>query len=464
MSGTRCRRAWIVVDLGFGDAGKGLLTDYLVRRTGARVVVRFNGGAQAGHNVMTADGRHHTFAQFGAGTFVPGVRTFLSRHVLLHPGALLVEGEALRRIGITDAFERIGVSESARVITPFHQAANRLRELARGEGRHGTCGVGVGETVRDALEHPQDTVLAGELREVTALRPKLERIRERKRAELNSELGSHSPTVGEAASEWAIFERPDAIDTWLEQLAALRALELVVPDAALDRWSRNASDVVFEGAQGVLLDEVHGFHPFTTWSRCTPANARELAAELAGDFEPVRVGVLRSYGVRHGAGPFPSELRDPPFRVSEHNVENFWQGPVRYGWFDAVLARYALEASGGVDALALTHLDAVSRMARASVCVGYGLDVREEDRELVDGGAGPGFVQRLVSVASPTLERQERLARLLARARPVLEQVPPDEALYIGRIERLLERGVDAVSRGPRAVDLELRSPTFGAR
>src|SRR5437763_7917023 len=119
-------RAFVVVDLAFGDSGKGLLTDFLVRRTGARMVVRYNGGAQAGHNVVAPDGRHHTFAQFGAGTLVPGVRTFLSRFVAVHPTALLREEAALAGIGVADAFGRIAVSEAALVITPFHQAANRL--------------------------------------------------------------------------------------------------------------------------------------------------------------------------------------------------------------------------------------------------------------------------------------------------------------------------------------------------
>ena len=94
-------RAYIIVDLGFGDAGKGLLTDFLARRCHAGLVVRYNGGAQAGHNVVTADGRQHTFAQFGSATFIPGVRTYLSQHVVIHPGALLVEGDLLVQHGRT---------------------------------------------------------------------------------------------------------------------------------------------------------------------------------------------------------------------------------------------------------------------------------------------------------------------------------------------------------------------------
>src|SRR5215813_11082770 len=131
MKASRQLRAFIVVDLGFGDSGKGLLTDFLVRRTSAGLVVRFNGGAQAGHRVIAPDGRSHTFAQFGAGTLAGG-RTFLSRHVLVHPTALLREGAALEQSGVREVFSRIAISENARLITPFHQAANRLREMIRG--------------------------------------------------------------------------------------------------------------------------------------------------------------------------------------------------------------------------------------------------------------------------------------------------------------------------------------------
>src|SRR5664279_3027640 len=100
-------RAYIVLDLGFGDCGKGLLTDFLARRTSAGLVVRYNGGAQAGHNVVAPDGRHHTFSQFGSGTFIPGVKTYLSKYVLIHPGALLVEGNILEKLGVRDAFSRL---------------------------------------------------------------------------------------------------------------------------------------------------------------------------------------------------------------------------------------------------------------------------------------------------------------------------------------------------------------------
>jgi adenylosuccinate synthase len=279
---------------------------------------------------------HHTFAQFGAGTLVPGVRTFLSRYVVVHPTALRVEAEALARKGVAAPLERITISEHARVTTPFHQAANRLREAARGDRRHGSVGVGVGETVADSIAHPHDTVIAGDLLSPNLLRKKLARIRERKRAELAG-LRDHS--------EWRFFEDDAVGEAWLER--AVTVALRVVPDEALVIAAEDPA-VVFEGAQGVLLDETFGFHPYTTWSDCTTNNARSLIAKYLGAAELEQIGVVRTHAIRHGPGPLPTETKD--LCVHEHNTEHRWQGPVRYGWFDAVLVRYALRVLSGATA------------------------------------------------------------------------------------------------------------------
>ena len=147
----RENQAILIADLGYGDAGKGSIVDYLTRKTGAHTVVRYNGGAQAAHNVITPEGKHHTFAQFGSGTFVPGTRTHLSRFMMVHPLALLAEERHLQSLGIDDAFPRLSIDREALVTTPFQQAANRIKEIARGDGRHGSCGMGVGETMSDWL-------------------------------------------------------------------------------------------------------------------------------------------------------------------------------------------------------------------------------------------------------------------------------------------------------------------------
>jgi len=447
-------RAFIVVDLGFGDSGKGLLTDFLVRRTSAGLVVRFNGGAQAGHRVIAPDGRSHTFAQFGAGTLAGG-RTFLSRHVLVHPTALLREGAALEQSGVREVFSRIAISENARLITPFHQAANRLREMIRGESRHGSCGIGVGETVQDSRDYPNDAIVAGDLRDQARLRRKVQRLHERKRIEMRKLCSSAAGA--ELDLELGIFERTDLVDLWIEEASRLGALGVVAPDSRLGEWMGNCGAVVFEGAQGVLLDAWRGFHPYTTWSCCTFDNALELLSEFPVQLQAFRIGVLRTHAVRHGAGPLPSEAGAMPPPRCEHNRENRWQGRVRYGWFDAVLARYALDAVGGVDALALTHVDGLKRLPRWTVCTGYLGAGMPQNAEPIAYLGGDGLVTRLVVPVEESIDRQVRLTQLLSRVAPRLEEFESKETSVFEQVQRLLARTVDIVSRGPCATDVFFR-------
>ncbi len=163
-----------VIGLFFGDCGKGRFVDELCGRLGARTVVRYNGGAQAGHNVLRADGRHHVFSSFGAGTFHPGARTLLAAPVVIHPGGLLREAEALgRRKGCPTRWRGSPIDARCRVTTPFLQAAGRLRERARPpKGRHGSCGIGFGETVRLGLEHPEASLHYAELADPRRCREK----------------------------------------------------------------------------------------------------------------------------------------------------------------------------------------------------------------------------------------------------------------------------------------------------
>jgi len=326
-------KAVIVADLGFGDSGKGTMTDYLVRQLDARLVVRFNGGAQAGHTVVAPDGRKHTFSQFGAGSLVPGVRTHLSRFMVVHPGGLLREAEVLGR-----DLSGVSVSPEALVTTPFHVAANHIRERRL---RHGSCGLGVGETVADSLAFPQDAIRFKDLGSAALLRRKLLRVQSRKWSELGPD---------------PVLESRTLIEEWIALVGSLGVT------MAEDVFRET---VVFEGAQGVLLDEWRGFHPHTTWSTCTFDNALSLLQGYAG--EVVRLGVLRSYMTRHGNGPLPTfhdlGLDEPD------NHTGPWQGAFRTGWADAVLGRYALACGGGVDGLAITHLDRVR--PDWQLCVGY---------------------------------------------------------------------------------------------
>jgi adenylosuccinate synthase len=140
----------ITVGLGFGDEGKGTVVDALVRRYNAKLVIRYNGGAQCAHNVITDDGRHHCFHQFGSGSLVPGCRTLLTKHVLVNPLVMFTEALQLEMIGVPNALKNMFIDERALVTTPYHRAMNRLREYSRNEQCHGSCGMGIGETMADS--------------------------------------------------------------------------------------------------------------------------------------------------------------------------------------------------------------------------------------------------------------------------------------------------------------------------
>jgi adenylosuccinate synthase len=397
----------IVVDLGYGDAGKGTVVDWLCARGPYTAVVRFNGGAQAAHNVVTADGRHHTFAQFGSGTFTPGVVTHLSRFVMVDPLALAAEADHLAAAGVGDALERLTVDRDALLTTPYHRAANRARETAV---RHGSCGMGIGETAAYALAF-DDAPRVGDCRSPIALRRRLTRLRDR----LFDELGPLDvPAVADCA----------------EAFAAFAGRVRLTGDGFLAALLRRGP-AVFEGAQGVLLDERFGFHPYTTWSRTTFANAAVLLAEAGTGGR--RLGVTRAYLTRHGPGPFVTE--DPTLdRPEPHNRHGRWQGAFRTGHLDAVALRYALEVCGGADELAVTHLDAPAPL----ICTAY--DIGDRITPATD------------------LAGQERLTARLLAARPRYAEAGPDPA---ETIERALGVPVTIRSYGPTAADKSPAEPLF---
>ena len=463
----------IVVDLGYGDAGKGTIVDRLCRGgdggdggdggegRDVHTVVRFNGGAQAGHNVVAPDGRHHTFAQFGSGTLVPGVRTHLSRFMLVDPLALGTEAAHLAALGVPAPLAGLTVDRRALLTTPYHAAANRHRESARGNDRHGSCGMGVGETARYALDHPADAPTAADCTAPARLHATLTRLRDRLTADLGLP-GPLGPPVDDCVSAFLAFaERVTLTD-----------------DTHLARLLRTER-VVFEGAQGVLLDEWHGFHPYTTWSTTTFANAETLLAEAGRPGTALRLGVLRSYTTRHGPGPMVTEDQQLSAALPEpHNSHGRWQGGFRRGHFDAVAHRYALAVCGGADALALTHLDAPARHPQLSICESY-LLADSEPVALSRTEARPGMsraaAERTPSVRRPfclteltdlptgppgDLARQHRLTRRLLRARPGYAHTPDPDA-WSDAVGETLGTRVLLQSHGPRAGDKRVLAPAF---
>lgn len=419
-----------VVGLGFGDEGKGTIVDWLCSTRPVQAVIRFNGGAQAGHNVVMADGRSHTFSQWGSGTF-RGVPTHLSQFMIVNPISLIPEAGHLEKVLGTDPWRLLSIDERALVTTPYHQAVNIAKELKRGADRHGSCGVGVGETVSYSLAHPEDALRFGDLRNRKVLEEKLAKL-------YLWATGDEQLAVIASSHDSDIF--PDVWD--VADLFTEIATRVMITNESYLRAVLDCGQCVFEGAQGVLLDEWYGFHPHTTWSTTTFENVETLAGR--GTF--YRLGVVRAYTTRHGDGPMPSEDAGLTEKlVDPHNTTGMWQGPFRVGNFDRVLHRYAIKVCGGVDGLAITHLDIAEKYPDDLHIVGEHMSFEY------------GWAHLNINPNRENLRFQEELTSHLNTATPIfwddlkgIAEEPVDWSHIIGAV---LGAPVMIESRGPTAED-----------
>ncbi len=345
-----------VIGAGYGDEGKGLLVDALAAAAGGRVlVVRANGGAQAGHTVVAPDGRRHVFGHVGAGALA-GAPTLLGPLFVSNPVLLARELAALRALGVAP---RVLADGRGPVTTPFDMLLNQAAERARGAGRHGSVGVGFGETIERCLSPTH----ALHVRDLGRGRPWL-------RARLAAIAGEHVPR-----RLLALGVTPDpALRRWLADPALVEAF---LDDAVLfrDRTEpadaetlRRAPALLFEGAQGLLLDERRGAFPHVTRSRTGLANVVALMAE-AGLADLRVTYATRAYVTRHGAGPLPHARPEPvaPGVRDRTNRPHPFQGTLRHALLDVDVLRDAVRADlgdappglVGAAGLAMTCLDQV---------------------------------------------------------------------------------------------------------
>jgi adenylosuccinate synthase len=443
--------AILVADLGYGDAGKGSMVDYLTRMYAAHTVVRYNGGAQAAHNVVTPDGRHHTFAQFGSGSFLAGVKTHLSRFMILHPLAMMAEERHLRTVGVRDAFARTSIDRQALVITPYQQAANRIKEMGRGDARHGSCGVGVGETMSDWLSMGADALFAGDLPYRDVVVRKLNRLREVKIAQVEGIL-SALPDTGAAAEERKMLDDAEMIEITADVYQHFAGLVKLVEPGYLGELLSQPGVTIFEGAQGVLLDEWWGFYPFNSWSTLTYKNADTLLAENNFSGGAFKLGLTRGYATRHGPGPFVSEDERLTREMQDrHNANNPWQRQFRVGYLDLVALRYALQVTGQVDGLAITNLDRMESLPEWRICNAYQSTGEESDRSNFFEREGRKIETICVPLDPTDLARQEQLTRRLMGMQPVYTTCERDQQAYTGRVSRMLGVPLAITSDGPTA-------------
>lgn len=334
-------KAIITVGLSFGDCCKGSAVDYLCRLHNADLVVRYSGGHQCGHNVVLPDGTHHCFQQFGSGTFA-GVPTYLGKNMIISPQALAGEAMDLIDKGVEHPESMLFINWSALVTTPWHALLNQMKEISRNDEAHGSCGVGIGETRRYWLEYGCDAVCAGDfIGNVNILQDKLEIMRQRLLLEANEIVGHTNG--GKLLEMYEVSPRK-----W-GQLATRNLTPFTFVNG-IPRFST----AIFEGAQGILLDENYGFHPHTTWSTTTSRHAFDELEGMVCD--KTVLGIIRTYQTRHGNGPLPTWT--PKRKIKgEYNKENEWQNNFRIGSFDVPLTKWAIAADGNLDGLFVTCMD-----------------------------------------------------------------------------------------------------------
>ncbi len=356
----------------WGDEGKGKVVDLLSRAFPA--VVRYNGGHNAGHTVRVGE-RKFALHLVPSGIIHPETRCYMGAGLVIDPTALLTEIDRLRDEGI-EVEGRLSLSPRAAIILPTHRALDLAREGRRGEGKIGTTGRGIGPAYQDIAQ--RRCLRAWTLASPAKLEESARRLMEQHNEELVALYGAEPVELDAAVDE---------VMAGAKRLAPL--IREVGPE--IRRHADGGDPILFEGAQGVLLDLNWGTYPFVTSSSCLPGFAAASCGVGPRYLGPV-LGVMKAYSTRVGSGPFPTEdfgpdgdgLRD---RGAEYGTTT--GRPRRCGWFDVVAARHAVETAG-IDALALTKIDVLDGLKTLKVCVAYEgpdgevIDTVPPDAELLD--------------------------------------------------------------------------------
>lgn len=325
----------IVQDLGRGDFCKGATVDFLASTHKSRLGIRFGGGAQCAHNVVVK-GIHHCFSQLSAASFT-GVNTLLLKDVVFNPVALRREMESFE--DKTDIFPTVFVDRDCLITTPYHIAKNRITER---QLRHGSCGAGVWATKEYAAKYPESALRVADLDDSRTFIEKCEAIQKN----ILDEVGDFIPY--DSYDEWLVS---GSFEQFYRVCAYGKYIRLFTEQ--IHKLTKGGN-LIFEGHQGVLLDENHGYMPYVSGSGdCTSKAAEDFLKDIGQTAEIV--GCIRPYFTRHGAGPLFTE-REIPGSVDAYNTTNEWQGPFRAGLFNMEEMRRVLGVQR-VDSLSISCLD-----------------------------------------------------------------------------------------------------------
>jgi adenylosuccinate synthase len=424
----------VVVGAQWGDEGKGKIVDWLSER--ADIVVRFQGGHNAGHTLVIGN-QTYKLSLLPSGVVRAGKLSVIGNGVVVDPWALTEEIERLVSQGVAVTPESLRIAENATLILPLHRELDILREAAAGEGKIGTTGRGIGPAYEDKVG--RRAVRVQDLKNLGTLGPKVDRILVHHNA-LRRGLGQ--PEIGK--------------DGLMAELATIAPRILPFMDVTwdlLDRERRAGKRILFEGAQGALLDVDHGTYPFVTSSNTVSAAAAIGAGVGPGAIGYV-LGIAKAYTTRVGAGPFPTELTDRTgelLGVRGHEFGTVTGRKRRCGWFDACLLRQTVKTAG-IDGIALTKLDVLDGLETLQVCVGYDLD----GERIARLPAGHNAQARL----KPVYRSFEGWTQSTRGARSWTE-LPAQAVKYVRAIEELIECPVTLLSTSPERDDTILMKDPF---
>jgi len=424
----------VVVGAQWGDEGKGKIVDWLSER--ADVIARFQGGHNAGHTLVIG-GKVFKLSLLPSGIVRPGKLAAIGNGVVLDPWALLAEIGRLAEQGVTVTPENLMIAENTPLILPLHQNLDVLREEAAGKARIGTTGRGIGPAYEDKVG--RRAVRVADLADERTLEDRLDRL-----------LAHHDPLRRGLGAE--------SVDRAALKAALTEIAPQILPFAApvwrvLNERRRAGQRILFEGAQGALLDIDFGTYPFVTSSTTMAGMAATGTGVGPGSIDFV-LGIVKAYTTRVGEGPFPCELHDT---VGEHLARvghekgTVTGRPRRCGWFDAVLVRQTCAISG-VNGIALTKLDVLDGLPELKICTGY-----ELDGQVVDHLPTAAAQQARVT---PVYETMEGWRESTAGARSWAE-LPAAAVKYVRRVEELIRCPVALLSTSPERDDTILVTDPF---
>ncbi|MCB1723024.1 MAG: adenylosuccinate synthase [Chromatiaceae bacterium] len=423
----------VVIGTQWGDEGKGKVVDLLTDKADA--VVRFQGGHNAGHTLVI-QGRKTVLHLIPSGILRDEVRCLIGNGVVLSPGALLEEIAMLETGGV-EARGRMGISESCPVILPYHIALDQAREAARGKKAIGTTGRGIGPCYEDKVS--RRGIRLGEMLDEGHFSERLREVME-----------YHNF----ALAHYFKFETVDYAAVLDEALAQAEQIRPMIDDVpgTLNMLRRQGRSVMFEGAQGALLDIDHGTYPYVTSSNTTAGGASTGTGVGPRDIDYV-LGIVKAYTTRVGAGPFPTELFDEDgdhLGEKGHEFGATTGRKRRCGWLDTVALRRSLQINS-VTGMCVTKLDVLDGLDTVKICVAYKLDGREVDTPPV----GADRFEQCEPVFIELPGWKESTVGIKTR-----DGLPQSARDYLRKVEELCETPIDIISTGPdRDETIVMRHP-----